>query len=96
VTAGRRLVAQLVLLSPQALAVITSLSQNGDALNGARLSAKGRGRFHVLAAESRDIDPIEGGPASVSRMSPGRWEKPGEGWGSMGNRIEDSSSGNDG
>jgi hypothetical protein len=32
----------------------------------------------------------------VSRMSRGRWEKPGEGWGSLGNRIEDSNSGNDG
>ena len=32
----------------------------------------------------------------VSRMSPGRREKPGEGWGSLGNRIEDSTDGNDG
>ena len=32
----------------------------------------------------------------VSRMSPGRWEKPGERWGSLGNRIEDPTNGKDG
>ena len=32
----------------------------------------------------------EGAGSPVSRMSPGRWENPGEGWGSLGNRIEDS------
>lgn len=35
-------------------------------------------------------------PRSVSRMSPERWENPGEGWGNLGNRIEDSTDGNDG